>query len=198
MFSGWEANGLYCTIYCNLLGCAICLLRQSSVTLAFYTNWTPCFQLLTVFSYPCPFYSRKLSSAEAIYDIGNRELLAIMEALEEWRHWLEGVIHPFQVLTDDKNLKCIKGAKRLNPRQACWTLFQFTVTYPPGSKSVLLRITNSWNQIPCVCQPTWPINPILILNNLRKPAGIASNSMLYFFGRNLDITFFKKLWFWRC
>ncbi|MGL5758183.1 RNase H-like domain-containing protein [Plesiomonas sp.] len=79
-----------------LLGCAIGLLRQSSVTLAFYTNWTPCFQLLTAFSYPCPFYSRKLSSAEAIYDMANNSLFPIIEALEEWRHWLEGVVHPFQ------------------------------------------------------------------------------------------------------
>ncbi len=40
--------------------------------------------------HPCAF-SRKLSPAENNYDIGNRELLAIKLALEEWRHWLEGV-----------------------------------------------------------------------------------------------------------
>ncbi|XP_053371214.1 deleted in malignant brain tumors 1 protein-like [Clarias gariepinus] len=41
--------------------------------------------------HPCAFFSRKLSSAERNYDIGNQELLAIKLALEEWRHWLEGV-----------------------------------------------------------------------------------------------------------
>lgn len=60
-------------------------------------------------------------------------------AIEEWRHWLEGSIHPFQVITDHKNLEYIKCAKRLNPRQARWSLFftrfQFTVTYRPGSKN---------------------------------------------------------------
>ncbi|KAG1944952.1 retrotransposable element [Pimephales promelas] len=40
--------------------------------------------------HPCAFFSHRLSSAERNYDIGNRELLAVKLALEEWRHWLEG------------------------------------------------------------------------------------------------------------
>ncbi|XP_030634258.1 receptor-type tyrosine-protein phosphatase gamma [Chanos chanos] len=90
--------------------------------------------------YPCAFYSYKLSSAERNYDIGNRELLAIKLALEEWRHWLEGAIHPFVVLTDHRNLEYIREARRLNPRQARWALFftrfNFTVTYRPGTKNI--------------------------------------------------------------
>ncbi|KAK3559672.1 hypothetical protein QTP86_013919, partial [Hemibagrus guttatus] len=89
--------------------------------------------------HPCAFYSRKLTSAEVNYDIGNRELLAIKAALEEWRHGLEGACHPLQVLTDHCNLEYLWGAKRLNPRQARWviffTRFAFTVTYLPGSKN---------------------------------------------------------------
>ncbi|KAK3530649.1 hypothetical protein QTP86_030915, partial [Hemibagrus guttatus] len=54
-------------------------------------------------------------------------------------HWLEGAHHPFQVLTDHRNLEYLRGAKRLNPRQARWALFftrfQFTVSYRPGSKN---------------------------------------------------------------
>ncbi|XP_016326110.1 uncharacterized mitochondrial protein AtMg00860-like [Sinocyclocheilus anshuiensis] len=65
--------------------------------------------------HPCAFFSRKLSPAEINYDIGNRELLAIKLALEEWRHWLEGAVHPFTVLTDLKNLQYLREAKRLNP-----------------------------------------------------------------------------------
>ncbi|KAL0152509.1 hypothetical protein M9458_052232 [Cirrhinus mrigala] len=89
--------------------------------------------------HPCAFYSRKLTSAERNYDVGNKELLSMKAAIEEWRHWLEGARHPFQVITDHKNLEYIKGAKRLNPRQARWALFftrfDFTVTYRPGSKN---------------------------------------------------------------
>ncbi|KAI2645614.1 Transposon Ty3-I Gag-Pol polyprotein [Labeo rohita] len=58
--------------------------------------------------HPCAFYSRKLSPAEQNYDVGNRELLAIKLALEEWRHWLEGSNHPFTIITDHKNLQYIQ------------------------------------------------------------------------------------------
>ncbi|KAK3569952.1 hypothetical protein QTP86_007658 [Hemibagrus guttatus] len=89
--------------------------------------------------HPCVYYSRKLTATECNYDVGNRELLTIKAALEEWRHWLEGAHHPFQVLTDHRNLEYLRGAKRLNPRQARWALFftrfRFTVTYRPGSKN---------------------------------------------------------------
>ncbi|KAK3505618.1 hypothetical protein QTP70_004911, partial [Hemibagrus guttatus] len=89
--------------------------------------------------HPCAFYSWKLTAAKANYDVGNRELLAIKAALEEWRHWLEGTRHPFQVLTDHQNLEYFRGARRMNPRQARWALFftrfRFMVTYRPGSKN---------------------------------------------------------------
>ncbi|KAK3540670.1 hypothetical protein QTP70_034526 [Hemibagrus guttatus] len=89
--------------------------------------------------HPCVFFSRKLNPTESNYDIGNRELLAVKVALEEWRHWLEGAKHPFLVLTDHKNLEYLRAAKRLNPRQARWALFfiwfDFTLSYRPGSKN---------------------------------------------------------------
>ncbi|CAM4667952.1 unnamed protein product [Leuciscus chuanchicus] len=57
--------------------------------------------------HPCAFLSHRLSPAERNYDIGNRELLAVKLALEEWRHWLEGSGVPFIVWTDHKNLEYI-------------------------------------------------------------------------------------------
>ncbi len=90
--------------------------------------------------HPCAFFSWKLSPAKVNYDIGNRELLAIKLALEEWRHWLKGAAHPFIVLTDHKNLQYLHDAKRLNPIQARWALFftrfNFTISYQPGPKNV--------------------------------------------------------------
>ena len=55
--------------------------------------------------HPCAYLSKKLSSSERNYDIGDRELLAVKVALEEWRHWLEGASQPFQAWTDHKNLE---------------------------------------------------------------------------------------------
>ncbi len=89
--------------------------------------------------HPCAFFSHRLSPAERNYDTGNRELLAVKLALEEWRHWLEGSGVPFIVWTDHKNLEYIRTAKRLNSRQARWALFfgrfEFTLSYRPGSKN---------------------------------------------------------------
>ena len=90
--------------------------------------------------HPCAFYSHRLSPAKQSYDIGNKELLAIKLALEEWRQWLEGTQVPFQVWTDHKNLEYLQTAKRLNSRQSRWALFfsrfNFHLTYRPGSKNV--------------------------------------------------------------
>ncbi|XP_036072769.1 uncharacterized protein lrfn4b [Oryzias melastigma] len=89
---------------------------------------------------PCAFFSRRLTPAERNYDVGDKELLAIKAALEEWRHWLEGSTLPFVVWTDHKNLSYLRTAKRLNSRQARWSLFfcrfNFVVSYRPGSKNV--------------------------------------------------------------
>ncbi len=71
----------------------------------------------------CAFFSHRLSPVKRNYDFGNRELLAVKLALEEWRHWLEGSGVPFVVWTDHKNLEYIQSAKRLNSRQARWALF---------------------------------------------------------------------------
>ena len=89
--------------------------------------------------HPCAFFSRRLTPAERNYDMGNRELLAVVLALQEWRHWLEGAAQPFIVWTDHKNLAYLHTARRLNSRQARWALFlgrfQFTITYRPGSRN---------------------------------------------------------------
>ncbi len=85
-------------------------------------------------------FSHHLSPVERNYNIGNRELLAVKLALEEWRHWLQGSGVPFIVWTDHKNLEYIKYAKRLNSRQARWALFfgrfDFSISYRTGSKNI--------------------------------------------------------------
>lgn len=89
--------------------------------------------------HPVAFFSKKLTPAKKNYDVGDWELLAIKLALEEWRHWLEGALQLFVVLTNHKNLEYLQTAKRLNPRQARWALFfthfRFTISYRPGSKN---------------------------------------------------------------
>uniref|UniRef100_A0A096M8A1 Gypsy retrotransposon integrase-like protein 1 n=1 Tax=Poecilia formosa TaxID=48698 RepID=A0A096M8A1_POEFO len=91
-------------------------------------------------SHPCAFFSRRLTPPERNYDVGDRELLAIKLALEEWRHWLEGAEHPIVVWTDHKNLAYLQSAKRSNPRRSRWSLFfsrfNLSISYRPGSKNI--------------------------------------------------------------
>ncbi|KAI3363566.1 hypothetical protein L3Q82_012177 [Scortum barcoo] len=89
--------------------------------------------------HPCSYLSHRLSPSERNYSIGDRELRAVKLALEEWQHWLEGASPPFIIWTDHRNLEYLKSAKRLNARQAHWSLifsrFNFSLSYCPDFKS---------------------------------------------------------------
>jgi len=86
--------------------------------------------------YPVAFYSKSLSSVEWNYEIHNKEMLAIIHALEEWRHFLEEATHPVEIWTDHKNLEYFMTAKKLNHHQAHWSLhlarFDFLLHHHPG------------------------------------------------------------------
>jgi hypothetical protein len=70
------------------------------------------------------------------YKIHDKEMLAIMRGLEDWQHFLEGACHKVEIWTDHKNLKYFRTAKKLNCRQARWSLylscFNFTLHHQPG------------------------------------------------------------------
>jgi len=66
--------------------------------------------------YPVAFYSKSLSLVERNYEIHDKEMLAIIRALEEWRHFLEEARHPVEIWTDHKNLEYFMTAKKLNRR----------------------------------------------------------------------------------
>ena len=66
--------------------------------------------------HPCGYLSKSFTETERNYDIGNRELLAVIRALEEWRHYLLGSPHEVILLLDHKNLGYFKQPQKLNPR----------------------------------------------------------------------------------
>ena len=82
------------------------------------------------------FYSKFLSLVEWNYEIHDKEMLAIIYALEEWRYFLEGAQHPVEIWTDHKNLEYFMMAKKLNRHQARWSLylacFNFRLIHCPG------------------------------------------------------------------
>ena len=90
--------------------------------------------------HPVAFHSRKFTAAEINYEIHDKELLAIVNSFQEWRHFLEGAQRPVTVYTDHKNLEYFMSAKVLNRRQARWSIslsrFNFVITYRPGSQQI--------------------------------------------------------------
>jgi hypothetical protein len=72
--------------------------------------------------HPVAYYSKSLSETKRNYEIHDKEMLAIIRALDKWRHFLEGAPQKFEIWTDHKNLEYFMLAKKLNRRQACWSL----------------------------------------------------------------------------
>jgi len=64
--------------------------------------------------HPVAYISKSLSPAERNYDIYDKEMLAVMCALEQWCHYLKGAKHPVQILTDHKNLEYFMTTQKLN------------------------------------------------------------------------------------
>ena len=54
---------------------------------------------------PVAFMSKSLSAMERNYEIYDKELLAIMLALDEWRHYLMGAAIDVEIWTDHQNLQ---------------------------------------------------------------------------------------------
>ena len=91
--------------------------------------------------HPCAYISRTFSPTERNYEIYDRELLAIIRALEEWRHYIQGSPHMTTVLSDHKNLTFYREVRKLNQRQARWSLylskFDVKLIHTPGHKMIL-------------------------------------------------------------
>ena len=77
-----------------------------------------------------------MQPAERNYEIHDREMLAIIEALKDWQHFLEGLPNPFEIVTDHSNLQYWRTAQDLSRRQARWATylsrFHFHLTHRPG------------------------------------------------------------------
>jgi len=89
--------------------------------------------------HPVAFYSRKMNPTEENYPVHDKELMAIVEAFKEWRHYLQGPKFTVEVLSDHKNLTYFTTTKQLNRRQARWAeelaQYNFTIKYQKGSEN---------------------------------------------------------------
>ena len=63
---------------------------------------------------PVAFLSKSLNETERNYEIHDKEMLAVIRGLENWRYLLEGAKFKFEVWTDHKNLEYLMKAQKLN------------------------------------------------------------------------------------
>jgi transposase InsO family protein len=84
---------------------------------------------------PVAYISKKNTPAECNYEIHDKELLAIINALKEWESELISLPR-FELITDHRNLEYFKTVRRLNERQMRWShwlsRFNYEMHYRPG------------------------------------------------------------------
>jgi hypothetical protein len=75
--------------------------------------------------HPVAFYLAMMVPAERNYDIYDKEILAIIKALKEWRPELVGLQKKdcFEILLNHRVLEYFMITKALNTRQARWCKF---------------------------------------------------------------------------
>ena len=87
---------------------------------------------------PVAFLSKTLSETERNYQIYDKEMLAVMRALNEWRQYLLGARQVFEIWTDHKNLEYFRLPQKLNRRQARWMVemqeYDFEMRHKPRAQ----------------------------------------------------------------
>ncbi|KAJ3551704.1 hypothetical protein NP233_g13028 [Leucocoprinus birnbaumii] len=86
---------------------------------------------------PVAFYSKQFSAAERNYEVHDKEMLAIIRGLEEWRHYVQGSPKKLEIWSDHRNLEYFLTAHKLNRRQARWSClladYDYVLKHRPGS-----------------------------------------------------------------
>jgi hypothetical protein len=89
--------------------------------------------------HPVAYQSKSFNETEQNYEIHDKELAAIIRALEAWQHYLEGQGILVEIWTDHKNLEYFMKSQNITRRQARWALFlswfDFTLCHKPGKLS---------------------------------------------------------------
>jgi hypothetical protein len=64
-----------------------------------------------------------MSPEERNYPVADKEMLSVIRSLEQWRHYLEGAHHEFEIWNDHANLQRFMKHQDLNHQQARWAQY---------------------------------------------------------------------------
>ncbi len=82
---------------------------------------------------------KKLLRLKKRYEIHDKELLAIVKALQDWRPYLTDIKKSIQIYTDHKNLRNFATMKQLNQQQICWVKqlinYKFQIHYKKSNEN---------------------------------------------------------------
>lgn len=110
---------------------------------------------------PIAFFSKALSDGNLTKSVYEKELMALVLAIQHWRHYLLG--KPFVVYTDHKSLKHFLQQRVTSPDQQCWLAkllgYQFEVKYKLGLENkaadALSRCHGDMELAVMLSYPTW-------------------------------------------
>ena len=88
--------------------------------------------------------------AQLWYSIPDKEALTIVKGLQNWRHWLEHMKLPIQILTDHKNLKYFTKPWVLNRWQMHWLellTLQYEIHYQPRDKNCRANVLSQCTEL---------------------------------------------------
>ena len=102
--------------------------------------------------HPVAYFSKKLNPAESNYPIHDKEMLAIIRCIREWRTELVG--QHFEVWLDHCNLAYFRKKQHVGERQMCWAYelndFSFDIIHKPDKEQVQSDVVSRREQdIPC-------------------------------------------------
>ncbi|XP_071905719.1 uncharacterized protein [Coffea arabica] len=85
------------------------------------------------------YFSERLNGAALNYSTYDKELYALVRALEMWQHYLRA--REFVIKTDHESLKHLKGQQKLSKRHAKWVafieFFPYVIKYKTGKSNVV-------------------------------------------------------------
>ena len=89
--------------------------------------------------HPIAYFSEKLNGVVLDYSTYDKELYALVRALQNWRHYL--LPKQFVIHSDNESLKHLKGQGKLSKRHARWVefleQFQYVIKYKKGKSNVV-------------------------------------------------------------